>query len=727
MKKKVELLAPAGNMESLKAAVSAGCDAVYLGLTNFSARAFAGNFTHEEFQEAISYCHIRDVRVYVTINTMLYEPEIENAKKEVNFLYNSDCDAILVQDMGLFHYIRTCYPDFEVHCSTQMHIHNINGVKQMQKEGAARVVLARETPIEIIREACMTGMDIEVFAYGAICISYSGQCLMSESLKHRSANRGMCAQCCRLQYYSEEGKHFNEGDYILSPKDLNVINRLPELLDAGVASLKIEGRMKRPEYVWLVTRTFREAMDAYDSGRPYKVSEERQRELLLMFNRGFTEGHIFHASEEERMSQYRPNHRGVEIGRVLSYSNGKVTVKLSAPLYQHDGLRILNEPQDTGLTSVKIFKNGKLVNGASAGEIVTLPCVAKPSPKKGQPLLKTSDSHLLDLIRDCIQKEDKKSFIKMKFEAKIGKPFYLKVTDNRGNSVESWSDQISEKAMKSPVSKDRICSSLSKIGDMPFLIQSLEGVSEEIFLPISIINEVRRNALDELIEKRKCLNPRKGKLDYQFELAVPPLPSYRMIIQSDEPIQVPSDCVNVTEGMGEGHVLPPIHESLNEEMHNENCILSSMGDLFGTNHNVIAGMNLNIANSYAIAYMLSKGCDAIVFSSEIHSEQIRTTLDAFKDRYGFVPATYKLVYGRRAVMYIKDSFLKNHSIKDMCDMHGDYFPLSFEKDITRIYEPRPYTDENSYSYGSYIIVSKNQADLQEIIQESWEEIQTRLL
>ena len=241
--KKAELLAPAGNMDALKAAVAAGCDAVYLGMQIFSARAFAGNFSHEELQKAVRYCHIRDVRVYVTVNTMLFETEIENAKKEIDFLYRIDVDALLIQDLGLFHYVRTCYPDFDVHCSTQMHVHNLAGVRFMQEEGAARAVIARESPLELIREACATGMEVEAFVYGAICISYSGQCLMSASVKNRSANRGMCAQCCRLKYYPDSGS-FPEGEYILSPKDLNVINELPQLLDTGVCSLKIEGRMK---------------------------------------------------------------------------------------------------------------------------------------------------------------------------------------------------------------------------------------------------------------------------------------------------------------------------------------------------------------------------------------------------------------------------------------------------------------------------------------------------
>ena len=340
--KKAELLAPAGNMEALIAAVQAGCDAVYLGLNSFSARAFAGNFSREELIEAVRYCHIRGVKVYVTMNTILYEPEIEAAKDQIQFLYDHDVDALLIQDFGLFHYVRTCFPDFEVHCSTQMHVHNMAGIEYMKTQGVKRVVLARETPIELVKKACKSGMEIEVFAYGAICISYSGQCQFSVVTKQRSANRGMCAQCCRMKYHKEDGSEFEEGEYILSPKDLNVIDQLPKLLAAGVSSLKIEGRMKRPEYVWLITKTFREAIDAYYRNETYRVTKKRQEELKLMFNRGFSEGHLFHDDVTKRMSQYRPNHQGVVIGEVVDFYKGKVKVKLSKPLYQHDGLRILS-------------------------------------------------------------------------------------------------------------------------------------------------------------------------------------------------------------------------------------------------------------------------------------------------------------------------------------------------------------------------------------------------
>lgn len=716
---KIELLAPAGNMESLKAAVAGGCDAIYLGLTSFSARAFAGNFTHEEFVEAIQYCHIRNVRIYVTINTMLFESEIENAKKEVAFLYENDCDGILVQDMGLFHYIRTCYPDFDVHCSTQMHIHNLNGVKQMKKEGAARVVLARETPLSLIKEAVKTGIEIEVFVYGAICISYSGQCLFSSAMKNRSANRGMCAQCCRLQYYKDQDEHFKEGDYILSPKDLNVIEQVPQLIEAGVASLKIEGRMKRPEYVYLVVKTYREAIDAYYQGIEYHVSKQRQKELLLMFNRGFSKGHLFGDDVEKRMSQYRPNHRGVQIGTVTVYHNGRVRVKLTDTLYQHDGLRILNTPTDNGLTAVKIYLKGKLVSKAEAQEEVELECTSRPFPKKGQPLQKTSDAMLLKNIRNEIENTVRTSLIHMRYKASCNQPFKLVITDERGNCVTCESEQICEKAKSAPINGERIEKALRKTGDLPYEIAELNGTCDSVFLPVSMINEVRRNAFEKLNEKRAILHDRKGMQPYDLDLKQPDFHPCHVLVQTKDIFESEnSDIASVK------NVMPVINEKLNEFRQLNGCILSSIGDFYGEMENCIAGYTCNIANSYALAYALKKGCCGVVFSSEISNAFIESTLQAFKERYGFTPVTYRLVYGKRVLMYIKDRFVKE-DINEIQDMHHDVYHIERKDGITLIDEPEPFVSDNPYTYGSYVILN-DEGNQKRIVEEAYEEISERI-
>lgn len=719
--KKVELLAPAGNMECLKAAVNAGCDAVYLGLQSFSARAFAGNFSHEELKEAIAYCHVRGVHVYCTINTMLSETEIENAKKEVDFLYENDCDALLIQDLGLFHYVRTCYPDFPVHCSTQMHIHNLKGVSFMKEEGVERVVLARETPIEIIREACKTGVEIEVFVYGAICISYSGQCLMSSAMKNRSANKGMCAQCCRLRYFKEDGSSFDEGDYILSAKDLNTIDRIPELIDAGVSSLKIEGRMKRKEYVYLVVKTFREAIDHYYEGKEYHVSKERLKDLALMFNREFSNGHIFHDDVLHRMNAFRPNHQGIEIGKVLSYRNGRVQVRLTDTLFQHDGLRIINEPHDTGLTAVKIYKNDKLVSRAEAGDIVWLECKNQPVPKKGQALRKTTDTKLIEKIDRLIEEDPVLMPVNMEYDAHIDKPFIIRVSDEDGHTVTVTSENVIEEAKKTPTNHDTISRSLLKTGEYPYLIEQLHGSLENVFIPVSVLNQTRRDALCRLNEERKVHRINQGRKEYACTLKEPSC-SFKKILAESDTMKEHAD----VQYLKHEDILPVIDENNERVKQYDHVLISSVCDLNNSLHDCIASLTLNLANSYALAYVLQKGCAAAVFSSELSNAQIRMTLDAFRERYGFVPCTYRLVYGRRIVMYIKDGFYKDHSLKSMTDLNGEKYDLLYNNGITMIREPHVYVEKNPYCCGSYLILDNESEEQEEILEEAYEEIFGRI-
>ena len=723
--RKTELLAPAGNMESLKAAVAGGCDAVYMGLTCFSARAFAGNFTHEQFQEAIAYCHPRDVRIYVTINTMLYETEMENAKKEVAFLYENDVDGILVQDMGLFHYIRTCYPDLDVHCSTQMHIHNINGVKKMKEEGTARVVLARETPLSLIKEAVKTGVEIEVFVYGAICISYSGQCLFSEAVKNRSANRGMCAQCCRLQYFKEDGSHFRQGDYILSPKDLNVIDSLPQLLEAGVASLKIEGRMKRPEYVYLVTKTFREALDAWYEGKPYTVSKEREKQLALLFNRGFSKGHLFGDDVNSRMSQYRPNHRGVTIGSVVSSSKGRVTVKLTDTLHQHDGMRILSQPKDVGLQASKIEKNGKLVNQANPGDTVVLTIPSDARVKKGDSLQKTTDTVLMNSIDQMIADTKRCASVSLHCTGKVNAPLTVTLQDDRGNRVTVVSDQLCQKPLKAPLSKERIEAALRKTGDLPLSVETCTIDCDDLFLPVSVLNETRRKAMEQLVTLRKTLHTGKGMQPYDVTLRDPGRPQARVIVHSDHDLHLSlPDVWNVTDGIHENGVMPVIHENYDDITPLNNCILSSMGDFHAPHQHVFAGMTCNIANSYAVAYFLKQGCDGVILSSEVSDEQCQAMIEAFTKRYGFVPPVYKMVYGTRKIMYIKDRFTSEN--ENITDLHGNFYKVERKNGITEIYEPDVYTDTNTAAYGSYLIIASDSEKISDIVEEAYEEISERI-
>jgi putative protease len=721
--KKIELLAPAGNMESLKAAVQAGCDAVYLGLTNYSARAFAGNFDHDQLLEAVHYCHVRNVRVYVTMNTMLYETEIERAKETVDFLYHSDVDALLIQDLGLFHLVHTMYPDFEIHCSTQMHIHNLAGVQVMKNEGASRVVIARETPIELVEKACQMGIDIEVFVYGAICISYSGQCLFSSAAKNRSANRGMCAQCCRLKYFPDGSHHFKEGDYILSPRDLNVIDEIPQLIKAGVASLKIEGRMKRPEYVYLVIKTFREAIDACLAGREYHVSQQRGQQLLEMFNRGFSKGHLFHDDVMERMSQYRPNHRGIQIGTVQSAGHGEVTVKLSGSLHQHDGLRILTKPQDIGLTAVKIYKKGKLVNAADKGDIISLPLHGRQMPKAGDPLQKTSDTVLLKKIDDEIASNERKVSLDVFYHAMPDEKMVITLKDDDGHEVTVESDDVLQAARKAPMQKEQIEASLAKTGDTCFVIRHFKAEAGNVFIPVSQLNALRRDALAKMEEKRTILHQRTAAIPYSFHLDPASAPKHRILIEEEGSFQTLPDAGVISVGHG---LTPVINQDQMPGGTLCDTVVSQMGDFSCHMQNCIAGMTLNLANSYALAFVLSHpGIVGAVFSSECSNEQIRDVLSAFKARYGFVPYTYELVYGRRVLMHIKDRFVPE-KITSMQDLHGCVYPVRYNGSSTEIVENEPVHRANPYCYGSYVILDEWTKDPSSVQEEVNEEILGRI-
>ncbi|MBQ6559309.1 MAG: U32 family peptidase, partial [Erysipelotrichaceae bacterium] len=386
--KKIELLAPAGDFNCLKAAISNGADAVYLGGKNFSARAFAQNFDNAELIKAIEYAHLRNVRIFVTLNTLLNEYEIKNALKMADFYYKNHVDALLIQDLGLYYVLKERYPDFELHCSTQMHVHNVHGVINAKQLGFKRVVLARESSLELIRECCRQEIEIEVFVHGAICVSYSGQCLMSAHTKDRSANKGACAQCCRLKYHLYDDRNSRiplTTEYPLSTKDMMLINDVPDLIEAGVSSLKIEGRMKSSAYVGYVTSIYRKAIDSYYEGRHYQISDRELKDLKALFNRNFTNDLL--RGRNDLFGQKTPNHLGISIGEVVNHRNGYTYIHLNDRLSQFDGIRI----GEFGCIVNMLYKDELLVSEGKTGEIVA---IKTESPVKGE-VFKTYD-HLLE-------------------------------------------------------------------------------------------------------------------------------------------------------------------------------------------------------------------------------------------------------------------------------------------------------------------------------------------
>ncbi len=710
--KKVELLAPAGSMESLIAAVNAGCDAVYLGGKSFGARAFAGNFDENELKEAIKFCHLRNVKVYVTVNTLVYQSEIEACLAYVDQLVEAHVDALLIQDFGLFNLLKNHYPQLELHASTQMHAHNLNCVRFLKEQGIKRIVLARETPLDIIEECCKENIEIEVFVHGALCVSYSGQCLMSSILKNRSGNRGECAQMCRMKYkLLNTTTHENvDGDpYLLSLKDLNSLENVKKLIDAGVSSLKIEGRMKRPEYVSLVVSCYRRAIDEAMKGKEYRISDAELKELKKIFNRGFTQGYLFDETKDLANS-FRPNHIGIEIGKVVAASSKRVKIQLSDSLNQKDGIRILHEREDVGFIVNKMYKNGKLIASAKANDIIELDCTDYIKPHSV--VLKTSDHLQLESLQKKIN-EKRANPIDIEFEAEIGKPLKVIIKDT-SIGVSATGKEICMKATKMPISKDKMIEQLSKINNTPFTLNQIRGKMDEmLFISIKEINECRRRAIDLFIaEKLKRERLEKQNINMTL-IDQHDLQADLFLIQNEaqlNQIKKLQDPKIIVSERASVYLRDPDSCRLSTYRAHERAIkvssdpvyINNIGDCY--NHqNMIVGSGLNITNAYAAAYFINLGAQAIVLSDEISDEEANRLKKQLLD-WGYRGKVGRLVYGRRDLMITKfcliNTILKDGSKKGcslckensfaLADLQQNQYPIyGDDLCVSHILESRP--------------------------------------
>ncbi|MGX8127118.1 DUF3656 domain-containing U32 family peptidase [Clostridioides difficile] len=518
--KKIELLAPVGSFDSLKAAVQNGANAVYLGGKDFSARASANNFDRNELIDAVKYSHIRGVQVFVTVNTLIKQYEIEDFVEYVKFLYDIDIDALIVQDIGMARLIKKLLPDFELHASTQMVAHSLEDVKYLQSVGFDRVVLARELNVDEIKWICEnTTVDIEVFVHGALCVCYSGQCLMSSMIGNRSGNRGRCAQPCRQKYElidintGEVVK--SDGDYLLSPRDLSTIEELDKIIEAGVLSLKIEGRMKKPEYVATVVSGYREAINEFVDKNKISISDEIINNLYTIFNRKFTKGYILGEVGKDVMNSNRPNNQGLYVGKVLDYNrrSKRLRVILENTLKKGDGINL------GGGTIGRIIKDGDITTIAHKGDLIELDFVGEA--KRNQLIFKTSDSELMDRVQATFQQDKEliKTNIKAKASIKLGKKPVLSISDFCGNTSIVEGEKIVEKAIKVALSKEKIETQIQKLGNTPYTLKDIEiDLDEGVSMPISVINQMRRDCIELLDQERIKIKGRKFKenrLKYQ--------------------------------------------------------------------------------------------------------------------------------------------------------------------------------------------------------------------
>lgn len=476
-----EVLAPAGTYECFRAAINAGADAVYLGGSMFGARAFAGNFEEAELIKAIRTAHLYGRKVYLTVNTLLRNDELEKLVQYVKPYYEEGLDAVIVQDYGVFAVLREAFPGLDLHASTQMTITGKYGAQLLKDMGAVRVVPARELSAEEIRDIYdNVDIEIESFVHGALCYCYSGQCLLSSMIGGRSGNRGRCAQPCRLTY-SANGI---SGKYLLSPKDMCTIEAVPDILDAGVYSLKIEGRMKSPEYVAGVSYAYRKYVDMYlEKGRDgYRVEEQDIRQLMDLYNRGgFCKGYYYAQNDKSMMTFDRPNHQGIVIGNI---KNGELI--LSQEVNPGD---VLEFPDGSEYTTPTGKKSGRLA----------LPKGVLKNPKNGAAVYRTRNNELLGQLRAGYIDNDIKIPVRMEIFLKSGERACLKLLSGDKELV-VYGDVL-EPSDKRPAVREDVVKQLKKLGGTAFssdegsIVTDIQGSP---FVPVRLLNDLRRNALEEL-------------------------------------------------------------------------------------------------------------------------------------------------------------------------------------------------------------------------------------
>ncbi|HWR38467.1 MAG TPA: DUF3656 domain-containing protein, partial [Patescibacteria group bacterium] len=518
----LELLAPVGSREALVAAVESGADAVYLGGKMFGARQYAVNFDDDEMAEAVRFCHLRGVKVLITVNTLVDNSELPELTRYLRFLYRIGVDAVIVQDWGVARIARQVVPELPLHASTQMTIHNLAGVLFAARHGLRRVVLARELSLPEIEYICQNSpIEIEVFIHGALCICYSGQCLMSGMIGGRSGNRGRCAQPCRMNYQllTEAGDPAplpeDVGEYLLSPRDLNTIEWLPQLVKAGVASFKIEGRMKRPEYVAVVVDTYRQALNQIGEGadnKAYQIAAEDRRDLAQIFNRDFTTAYLEGRPGREMMSDRRPNNRGTCIGRVSRYQHDVRTavLRLEEPLMVGDVIDFwVKVGGRVNVTVHRILVNGQEVEQAQPGEQAV---IALPSPvRDNDRVFKVFDVRLMNRARAFFNRSEavRRLAVDVTVTVGVGAPLTISLKDQDGFTASANTAFIGEAALKRPLTDETVTKQVSRIGNTVFEIRCLDiAIDGQVMVPVSEINEARRQAIEALEAARLAVYDR---------------------------------------------------------------------------------------------------------------------------------------------------------------------------------------------------------------------------
>lgn len=681
----MENLAPAGNWDALRSAVAAGADAVYLGYAAYSARAGAGNFDEQQLRDAVRFAHLHHVRVHVTVNTLIKDGEMAGVVDVLRLLSEIRVDAVLVQDLGVLRMARRCFPDLPIHASTQMAIHNATGVRFCRQQGMTRAVLARECSAAEIALAAKEGIEIEVFGHGAQCVAVSGECLFSSVVGGRSGNRGRCAQPCRL-LYTYRGK----TAAWLSPRDVCMRDDLPELNKAGVASIKLEGRLKRPEYVATIANSYRNAIDAMDNGHFRKADENEITGLRQIFSRGgFMRGYAMGAEDAGVIDPARVSHGGVKIGRVEFAAGNMARVRLERSLDDGDGLQIRTAQGDAEL----IYAG----HDTEAGQIAVVRLRPDIRTKAGDEVYRLTSEKQLQWARSLAIPAIPAD---MALIAYPGKPLALTMTDGE-SSVTVTGDTVAP-AQSRAMSEEDARRSLGKLSDTPFSLRTLTVQTAGAFVPVSALNQLRREACQQLAEARIAAFTRKaGREENADDLIYPDMPDApsMAIVRTREQADAMQGAADLLvwypedfradalesglRDMPDGVwlQLPTVCEEKTLDLlyafvqRNAGklggIVLGSVGQLGRTwNVPMGAGSGIPVMNRRAAQFLLEQGCRFVTASSELSGAELRTLMQNH-------PPVVVPAYGREQLMLLHHcpartylGLTKGHAACRMCDQHS---------------------------------------------------------
>ncbi len=707
---KHELLAPVGSMEALYQAIHHGADAVYLGGKRFGARAFANNFDDHEMIDAINLCHLYGVRIYVTVNTLIYDLEVSSFLSYITFLIEHGVDALIMQDIGMIRLVRKHFPSVEIHASTQMHNGSLNALKELEKLGVVRAVIDREVPLDVINQ-WDTSLDLEIFIHGALCVSYSGCCLFSSMVGNRSGNRGECAGNCRLPYQlvDNNDKVLDQG-YLLSMKELNTAEKWEELLKSRAYSFKIEGRMKSPEYVGFITAFYRMMIDEYEQTGKVNIQEEKVNQLKTLFNREFTKGFLFNEDNGNIVNSKTSNHIGLPIGKVINVSKKYITIRLNRSLVQEDAIRFVQS--NKGMVVNKLYdQKERLIHEANKNSIVLVD--NKVDLTTMDEVNKTQDRTLLSELKKY---QEKKIPITMEFSAKLDKELVLIIQDGT-NQVEVMGNKVS-KALNQPITKEVVIKQLSKLGNTPFTttIESIKvELEDNIFINIKEINELRRLAVEELMKKRTSMIKHKEVHDDLIKIKEKPtnVPKISVSVRTTEQLKVclkyPDLLIftsNISDyqqykNQGNVHLETSLVNENSTKYDDDILLINELGD-FTQKGIKIVNYPLNTTNAYAALTYLEKGASEIIPSFELKVANLPDFIKQYQQISHKMPPLRYIIYGRCTLMTMKYCPIKHayQTCQKFCQEKILYlknekqekYPMIKQKCLTKILHRFPRND-----------------------------------